>query len=88
MRFHGIAAGLMGLCLLSPAASLQAEIIIEDTFTGYPDNALISADPAGPANGLSGNWTLVPNSDFFVNKTQRPNMFSTRPTAICSTRAS
>ncbi len=70
MRFHGIAAGLMGLCLLSPAASLQAEIIIEDTFTGYPDNALISADPAGPANGLSGNWTLVPNSDFFVNKTQ------------------
>ncbi len=70
MRFQGIAAGLMGLCLLSPAASLQAETIIEDTFTGYPDNALISADPAGPANGLSGNWTLVPNSDFFVNKTQ------------------
>lgn len=70
MRFHGIAAGLMGLCLLSPAASLQAEIIIEDTFTGYPDNALISADPAGPANGLSGNWTLVPDSNFYVNKTQ------------------
>ena len=70
MRFRGIAAGLMGLCLLSPAASLQAEIIIEDTFTGYPDNALISADPAGPANGLSGNWTLVPDSNFYVNKTQ------------------
>ena len=70
MRFHGIAAGVMGLCLLSLVASLQAETIIEDTFTGYPDNALISADPAGPANGLIGNWTLVPNSDFFVNKTQ------------------
>jgi len=70
MRFHGIAAGLMSLCLLSPAASLQAEIIIEDTFTGYPDNALISADPAGQATGLSGNWTLIPNSDFYVNKTQ------------------
>ncbi len=70
MRFHGIAAGLVGLCLLSPAASLQAETIVEDTFTGYPDNALISADPAGPANGLIGNWTLVPDSNFYVNKTQ------------------
>jgi len=70
MRFHGIAAGVMGLCLLSLAASLQAQTIIKDTFTGYPDNALISADPAGPADGLSGNWTLVPNSNFYVNKTQ------------------
>ena len=51
------------------AAALQAETIIEDTFTGYPDNALISADPAGPANGLSGNWTFVPNSDFFKGAT-------------------
>ncbi len=70
MRFHGIAAGVMGLCLLSLAASLQAGPIIEDTFTGYPDNALISADPAGPAIGLSGNWMLVPDSDFYVNKSQ------------------
>ena len=70
MRFHGIAAGVMGLCLLSLAASLQAGTIIEDTFTGYPDNALISADPAGPAIGLSGNWMLVPDSDFYVNKSQ------------------
>ncbi len=69
MRFNGIAAGVMVLCLLSLAASVQAGPIIEDTFTGYPDNALISADPAGPANGLSGNWTLVPNSNFYVNKT-------------------
>ncbi len=70
MRYHGIAAGVMGLCLISLAASLQAENIIEETFTGYPDNALISADPAGPANGLIGNWTLVPDSNFYVNKTQ------------------
>jgi len=70
MKFHGIAAGVMGLCLLLPAASLPAETIIEETFTGYPDNALISADPAGPANGLIGNWTLVPNSNFYVNRTQ------------------
>ena len=70
MRIHGIAAGVMVLFLLSLAPSLQAEPIIEDTFTGYPDNALISADPAGPATGLSGNWTLVPDSDFYVNKTQ------------------
>ena len=70
MKFHGIAAGVMGLCLLLPAASLQAETIIEETFTGYTDNALISADPAGPADGLIGNWTLVPDSNFYVNRTQ------------------
>jgi hypothetical protein len=70
MRFHPIAAGVMILCLLSLTASLQANPIIEDTFTGYLDNALISADPAGPATGLTGNWTLVPDSDFYVNKTQ------------------
>ncbi len=60
----------MGLCLLASAASVQATQIVEETFTGYPDDALISADPAGAANGLSGNWTLVPDSDFYVNKTQ------------------
>ncbi len=70
MRFHGIAVGAMVLFLLSLAASLQAGPIIEDTFTGYPDNALISADPAGPADGLIGNWTLVPDSNFYVNKTE------------------
>jgi hypothetical protein len=49
---------------------LQAAPIIEETFTGYPDNALISDSPAGLATGLTGDWTLVPNSDFFVNRTQ------------------
>lgn len=70
MRIHGISAGVTALCLFTLAASLQAGSIIEETFTGYPDNALISADPAGPADGLIGNWTLVPESNFYVNKTQ------------------
>lgn len=70
MRSHGIAAGVVGLCLVSLVASSRAEPVIEDTFTGYPDNALISADPAGPANGLTGNWSLVPDREFYVNKTE------------------
>ena len=70
MRFYRIAAGLIGLCVWSLGASLQAEKIIEDTFTGYPDNALISADPAGWALGLTGNWSLNLNNSFYVNKTQ------------------
>lgn len=41
-----------------------------ETFTGYPDNALISASPAGPALGLVGDWVLDTPSDFYVNKTQ------------------
>lgn len=67
---HRRAICVMGLCLVLAPASVQAQLIVEDTFTGYPDNALISADPAGPAFGLTGNWTLVPDSDLFVNKTQ------------------
>ena len=31
---------------------------------------MISDSPAGPAIGLTGDWTLVPNSNFYVNKTQ------------------
>jgi hypothetical protein len=70
MKFHLIAACLIGLSVWSFGSVLQAELIIEETFTGYPDNALISASPAGGAVGLTGDWTLVPNSDFYVNKTQ------------------
>jgi hypothetical protein len=73
MRFHGIVAGVIGLWVWSLGTSLQAEIIIEETFTGYLDNALISASPAGPAIGLTDDWRLVPNSDFYVNKTQADN---------------
>jgi hypothetical protein len=70
MVFHRFSAAVIALCVLSFAASLQAAPIIEDTFTGYLDDALISASPAGPATGLIGDWTLVPNSDFFVNRTR------------------
>lgn len=70
MKCHRITTGVIGLCVLLLGASLQAGLIIEDTFTGYLDNALISASPAGPAIGLAGDWTLVPDSDFFVNKTR------------------
>jgi len=59
MRFSGsIVAGVIGLCVWFLGASLQAELIIEDTFTGYLDNALISDSPAGPALGLTGDWSL------------------------------
>ena len=73
MRFCQIAIGVKGLCVCSLATSLQAELIIEETFTGYLDNTLISASPAGPAIGLTDDWRLVPNSDFYVNKTQADN---------------
>lgn len=74
MRFCRIAVGAIGLCVWSLGASLQAELIIEDTFTGYLDNALISDSPAGPALGLTGDWELAPNSgDFYVNRTQADN---------------
>ena len=73
MMLHRLAASLVGLCLLSLGTSVQAIPVIEDTFTGYLDNALISASPAGPAIGLAGDWTLVPNSNFYVNRTQVDN---------------
>ena len=75
MMLHRLAVGVMGLCLLSLGTSVQAipviddTPIIEETFTGYLDDALISASPAGPALGLAGDWTLVPNSNFYVNRT-------------------
>ncbi len=70
MGFRRIAAGVVGLSGLLLGTSLQAAPIIEETFTGYLDNALISDSPAGPALGLTGDWTLVPDSNFYVNKTQ------------------
>jgi hypothetical protein len=63
-------SGVVAWWVLLVASSLEAAPIIEETFTGYPDNALISDSPAGAATGLTGDWTLVPNSDFFVNRTQ------------------
>lgn len=70
MKYHQIVAGIIGLCVLSLGFSLRAEPIIEETFSGYLDNVLISASPAGLATGLAGDWTLVSESDFYVNRTQ------------------
>jgi hypothetical protein len=56
--------------LLCGSSLAQAELIINETFTGYPDNALISTSPAGWALGLTGDWALDSESDFYVNRTQ------------------
>ena len=70
MRSHKIAVSVIGLCVWSLVTSLQAGAIIEETFTDYPDNVLLSAHPAGDAIGLAGDWSLDPNQDFYVNRTQ------------------
>ena len=56
--------------LVSLGVAAQADTLISETFTGYPDNALISASPAGPAPGLAGDWTLDPDNFFYVNRTE------------------
>ncbi len=63
-----IFAILLGLATVSAAA--QADPIIFESFTGYPDNALISVNPAGPAIGLAGDWFLDSESNFYVNRTE------------------
>jgi hypothetical protein len=67
MRFESTA---ILLSVVLSAAPGRATTIIEETFTGYQDDSLISDSPAGPALGLAGDWTLVPKSDFYVNRTQ------------------
>ena len=61
--------GLVCLWLLSGSSALADPIILE-TFTDYPDNALISASPSGPALGLLGDWQLDAENYFYVNRTQ------------------
>ena len=56
--------------LVSLSVAAQADTIISESFTGYPDNALISAGPAGPALGLAGDWSLDPENFFYVNRTE------------------
>ncbi|MBT8047236.1 MAG: hypothetical protein HKN57_06500 [Xanthomonadales bacterium] len=63
-----IFAILLGLATLS--ATADADLIIFESFTGYPDNALISVSPAGPAIGLAGDWFLNSESNFYVNRTE------------------
>jgi hypothetical protein len=56
--------------LVSLSVAAQADTFISERFTGYPDNALISAHPAGPALGLAGDWSLDPENFFYVNRTE------------------
>ena len=64
---NAVYATIMVVVLSSPAA--QADPFIYESFTGYPDNALISASPAGPALGLTGDWYLDAENFFYVNMT-------------------
>ena len=59
------------LGLAGAGNALQADPIVYESFTDYPDNALISDHPAGPAIGLTGDWSLDPDNFFFVNKTEQ-----------------
>lgn len=55
--------------VVSASTAVHADSIVSETFSGYPDNALISASPAGPATGLAGDWALAPDNFFYVNRT-------------------
>lgn len=59
---------LLGMAAVS--AAVEADPIIYESFTGYPDDSLISVNPAGPAIGLAGNWSLDAESNFYVNRTE------------------
>ena len=48
--------------MASASTALHADPIVSETFSGYPDNALISASPAGPAIGLAGDWVMAPDN--------------------------
>jgi len=67
--YSKLTTGLACLCLLA-GSSAQADPFILETFSNYPDNALISASPAGPALGLVGDWYLETESNFYVNRTE------------------
>jgi len=69
MSINYAVRALVVLLAAGPAVA-QADTIISETFTGYPDNALISASPAGPALGLAGDWSLDPENFFYVNRTE------------------
>lgn len=62
--------GLACLWLLAVSSNALADPIILETFTDYPDNALISTSPSGPALGLLGDWQLDTESYFYVNRTE------------------
>lgn len=65
-----LTTGCACLWLLVAGSTAQADPIILETFTDYPDNALISTSPSGPALGLLGDWQLDSESYFYVNRTE------------------
>ena len=65
-----LTTGCACFCLLVASSTAQADPIILETFTDYPDNALISTSPSGPALGLLGDWQLDSESYFYVNRTE------------------
>ncbi len=70
MKTHRFMPVLVGLLLLGFGTVSQADLLINETFTGYRDNALISDSPAGAAQGLAGDWSLPTGTDFYVNRTE------------------
>ncbi|MBT8057021.1 MAG: hypothetical protein KJO72_08800, partial [Gammaproteobacteria bacterium] len=46
-------------------ASAVADPMVYETFSDYPDNALISKGPAGFAVGLVGDWSLDAENFFY-----------------------
>ncbi len=64
-----LTTGLACLWLLA-GSHVLADPIIYESFTDYPDNALISTSPSGPALGLLGDWQLDSESFFYVNRTE------------------
>jgi hypothetical protein len=61
---------VMLLVMASVCTGVQADPIISETFSNYPDNSLITVHPAGPAVGLVGDWELAPENFFYVNRTE------------------
>ena len=70
MKTHHLVAILASLFLCCQGTTCLADVLIEETFTNYLDNALISDSPAGSATGLMGDWSLPTNTDFYVNRTE------------------
>jgi len=65
-----IIASAVLLGLVGASATTHADPIVFESFSGYPDDALISTSPAGPATGLAGDWYLDPENYFYVNRTE------------------
>jgi hypothetical protein len=58
------------LAVATTSVAAEADPLIFEGFSGYPDDALISENPAGPATGLTGDWSLDAENFFYVNRTE------------------